>query len=285
MFDRQARLALIVAALVLASSSVGFRYVVGATNRYLEKLPVDLRDELVNIPRRLGDWRALGPDRALTAEIEEVLGTKQYLDRVYERAVPGAPPVALNVQVTYYTGLIDAVPHIPDRCTVAGGWVPEMRLENMDLHVDRTAWDVDRRVNRRTGRAYPLLTYRHPITGQPVTVRLPVGDLELRTGTFRHPRQTDLRQLSGYFFLANGEITPSTTEVRRFAFDLTTRYAYYAKVQLNLLADDATERERFVAEASDLLDDLLPELMRCLPDWADVESRDHVDPGPGGTEK
>ena len=33
----------------------------------------------------------------------------------------------------------------------------------------------------------------------------------------------------------------------------------------------------FVAEVADFMDDFLPEVMRCLPDWSEVERLEHPD--------
>lgn len=272
-FDRQARLALIVASLTLAASGLGFRYAVHAANAYLEKEPVDLRRPLTNVPKRLGSWQATGEDLKLTAELEEALGTHRYLDRTYVRDDDGGRREHLGIHVVYYTGLIDAVPHVPDRCMVAGGWVNLGLPSNLDLPLDRSEWVPEaERVNLRSGEPYPILTFRHHVTGQPITVRMPIGDYKIRTSEFRSGDQPDLRIYAGYFFIANGQITPWPEKVRSFAFDLKSRHAYYAKVQFTMYASDDFGKDEFTEVVSDLLAEFLPELMWCLPDWAEVES-------------
>ncbi|MHC4414836.1 MAG: exosortase-associated EpsI family protein [Planctomycetota bacterium] len=272
-FDRQAKSALIVASLTLAVCGVGFRFAVRAANAYLEKKPVQLRDQLANIPKRLGAWSASGQDLTLTAEVEEVLGTDQYLDRMYVRERSGRQDAALGVHIAYYTGLIDAVPHVADRCLAAAGWVKVGLPVNLDVALDRSGWEVDvKHVNLGSKEPYPVLTFRHHVTGQPVTVRMPIGDFKLRTTEFRASNHPDMRIYAGYLFIANGTTTPSPEKVRSFAFDLRTRYAYYAKVQFSMYVAADVEADAFADVASDLLAELLPELMRCLPDWAEVES-------------
>ena len=273
-FDPQARSALIVATLTLGISAIGFNYGVRAARYYLQKEVVPLRAPLTTIPRKLGDWKAHGLDKRLTVELEEELGTEDYLDRRYLKDETDPAVGRLFVHITYYSGLIDTVPHIPDRCLVAGGLVKQTMPENMDLAIDRSDWQVDPGpANLRTRQPYWIYTYRHRITGQPVTVRMPLGEFFLRSSEFSNKEQSDLRVHAGYFFIANGETTPQPERVRIFAFDLTTKYAYYAKVQFTMYTTPEVEREQFTAAVEDLLVELLPELMSCLPDWSKVENR------------
>ena len=59
----------------------------------------------------------------LSAEEEEALGTHDYISRVYQdvTAEPNQPGSQVQLHVAYYTGTPDTVPHVPDRCYVAGG--------------------------------------------------------------------------------------------------------------------------------------------------------------------
>ena len=111
MFDRSVKPAFIAAVATLLVCGVGFRFAVRQAQAFLAKAPVELRNPLTAIPKRLSLWEASRPDETLTAELEQELGTRQYLDRVYERAV-GRPAQAVMVHVAYYTGIIDAVPHL-----------------------------------------------------------------------------------------------------------------------------------------------------------------------------
>lgn len=271
-FDSRAKYAFVVACLVLVSSALGFRWAVKSLDIYLQKLPVELREPFATIPSKLGRWRQVGNDRLLGAEMLEELGTRQYLDRNY--AIDGDPSKGmLNVHLAYYTGMIDAVPHVPDRCLLAGGFNQKTQPENYPLFIDRSAWQTDPEyVNLRAQEPYPIVTHKHDFTLQDVTVRLPLGDLELRTVEFEHDRDLSIQVFGGYFFIANGHATPSPLGVRALAFDLRERYAYYCKVQFMYIARDGSP-EQFVTLASDLLKDLLPEVMKRLPDWAEVERR------------
>jgi len=271
LFDRNAKFAFVVLAITLVGLRVGFRFAVESTNAYLEKQPVDLRAQLTTIPLRLGNWRSEGEGAPLTAEIIEELGTDQYIDRRYVLSDADGGGLQLMLHITYYTGLIDAVPHVPDRCLVAGGLVPKARPKNLPLNIDDSQW-VFSSEHLNKGRPYPVVIHYDRVTGKPVRVRMPIGDFQLRTTEFGSEENQRLRVYAGYFFIANGETMPSPLDVRKFAFDLTSRYAYYAKVQFLLAGSSDLDQDDFVEIVSGVLPDLLPELMRCLPDWATVES-------------
>ena len=272
-FDRQSKAALVVACATLLICGVGFRLAVRDAQAFLAKEAVDLRSQLTAIPKQLGAWRASGEDRMLTAELEESLGTAKYLDRVYLREMDRGRDQSVMVHITYYTGIIDAVPHVPDRCMAAGGWVIVDLPHNLALPLDRSVWRSDPQyINRATGEFYPMVTFNHHVTGEIVSVRMPIGDFRLRTTEFRWSDRPNERIFAGYFFVANGRTTPWPEGVRKFAFDLTTRYAYFAKIQFTMIAGADSTSDGFVGIVASLADELLPELMLCLPDWAEIES-------------
>ena len=95
----------------------------------------------------------------------------------------------------------------------------------------------------------------------------------MTVSTFQEARSSRVEQLGGYMFIANGRVTPSTFGVRALAFNLTDRVAYYCKVQLSARypVGDTPSSVVFKAQAEDFLTQLLPHLMRRLPDWPSVE--------------
>lgn len=278
MFDRQSKVALIVAAALLVGCGLGFRAAVRMLNIYLQKEPVPLRESLTNISRSLGDWQAQGQDTALDQATLDELGTDKYLDRAY--AYKGsAEPIVMAVHISYYTGFIDAVPHVPDRCFVAGGWtLVGGGPSNLPFPLDTSDWAQDTEHNDRYGQPYMLDTFTHRVTGQPITVRMPAvdGEFELRTVEMQHTKRSSERVFAGYCFVANGCFTPSPEGVKLFAFDQRDKYAYYCKLQFVAMAVNNMSRERFLELAADLTDELLPEMMRCLPDWVDVNAAEHT---------
>ena len=271
-FSRQSRVAFVISCLVLVLGGIGLQAGASALNVYLRKDPVHLRRSLANLPATVGDWRMVHDIRIPEAAVEE-LGTSIYLSRIYSDTTSGSTP-SLSLHVAFYTGQIDVVPHVPDRCMVAGGLMerhPEPK--QFPLDIDQSEWSIDPE-HTLAGQAFSMASTRNWLTGEEEMVRLPVGDLVIRTSEFFDPSNDQERIFAGYFFIANGRLTPNPGGVRLLAFNPTEQYAYYCKVQLTAQGGRDFDAERFLALASDLLNQLLPEIMRCLPDWAEVQSGD-----------
>lgn len=272
-FDRHSRAAFIVACCTLLIAAVGFRGAVRALNVFLKKEPVQLRSPLSLIPTTLGSWKAAGSDTVYEAATIEALGTNMYLDRTY-KLEGGSGDDVLKLHLAYYTGMIDTIPHVPDRCFDAAGLNAKTLPHNLPLSIDQGGWipDPEDLVSLATGEVYDVAMTRDR-AGRSTWVRMPTGDFTLRTLEFEDQRQPNWRIYGGYFFIANNRMTPSPEGVKALAFNLTEKYAYYCKVQYVYVSPEATE-ERFISLVSDHLQRLIPELMRCLPDWAEVERRD-----------
>ncbi len=271
-FDSSARLALVVATVALVACGIGFRLAVGALNVYLQKEAVPLRGPLTRVPVALGPWQRHGDDAVLSTEIRQALGTDQYIDRDYRRTEESGV-ARLNLHVAYYTGMIDTVPHVPERCWGAGGMVMTQETFVMPLDIDRSAWRESDVVNRSTGQRYAMFDVIDPISRRMEQVHMPIGDFELRVTEFQSSEDPEQRLIGGYLFIANGRLTSSAFGVRALAFQATDRHAYYAKVQFSMgaHASDPNRFETFRELSSDLLNRLLPYLMRQLPDWPSVE--------------
>jgi len=273
-FDRRVKPAFIIVGLLLAGTWVGFTFAVQALNIYLQKYPVEMRSPFANIARTLDPWQAVGDDRVMDPAIVLELGTDKYLDRNYARHGVPAEGV-ISVHLAYYTGMIDAVPHVPDRCFVAAGFEKLAEPSNLALPLDVSKWRDDTELrNHSTGLPYPLMAHRSDIHGTRM-VRMPLGEWFLRTTEFKDERSPDSRIYSGYLFIANGRVTPSPERVRLLAFEKSEKYAYYCKVQFTMAGRELTP-ERFLAHCAELTGPLLPELMQKLPDWSEVERRDEV---------
>ncbi|MDZ4830003.1 MAG: exosortase-associated EpsI family protein [Phycisphaerae bacterium] len=275
-FERSIVPAFIVGCGVLLAGAVGFTAAVKQLQYFLMKEPIDLRKGLDTIPTTLGKWQRSGTDARLSKEIVEELGTAQYLDRGY--AIDGNPTKGrLQVHLAYYTGTIDDVPHIPERCSlVQGNQIVHGPLD-IALELTKTGWVAHSgKFNRATGLEYPSAEVADPVTLRPSTVHLPIGDYVLRVTEFQNQKQPKRRMVAGYFFIANGRMTPSAYGVRALSFSRTERFAYYCKVQLSLEGEVGRDGDSlipvFVSRVQDLLDSLLPPLMARLPDWPAVEA-------------
>lgn len=274
-FERPALVAYVVALAVLVAGALGFRAAVRQLDYYLMKEPVDLREPLDSIPTVLGRWRRVGEDRRFSDAVIEELGTRNYLDRTY--AIDGDPRKgSIGVHLAYYTGTIDDVPHIPERCWAVAGNLMTLAPEAMPLDVEVGRWTESDVRNAATGIPYRRATVADPVTGAVGSVSLPVGDLELTVTEFQNPKTPRQRNVGGYLFVANGRLTRSAYGVRSLAYERTERQAYYCKVQFNLSGTVSSDEEsllpQYRTQVSELMSDLLPHLMQALPDWPSIEA-------------
>ncbi len=248
-----------VVAVLLFVSAIGLN---GAT-KWMEltfrKVPVEPARRLDLVAATIGGWRQVSQDQPLEADMQEALGTQRYIFRDYvdvsvlgrdtlddwmskpvlERRQKLArfeqehPEAVVHFALTYYTGLVDTVAHIPERCYVAGGFEPAASKEE--------DW---------------------PIMATPVPVRY--ISFEDVTGF-----NSSIARNVVYFFNVNGEFTSSNITVRRRLQNLLVRHGFYAKVEAMCLAKDRAKAQRTLAA---FLTAAMPEVMLCLPDFQKVES-------------
>ncbi|MCK4872398.1 MAG: hypothetical protein KAS72_06710 [Phycisphaerales bacterium] len=282
--------AFLVALLLLCAGAASLRTTVSVLEYHLKKLPVYAPDnrQLRSLPATAGDWSRAGKDDIFSAEMIDELGTRNYLNRMYVRRRPDAGPTdmgpeaydTLQAHFAYYTGMIDAVPHVPERCFVGGG-----------LHVSGGPWiedlpiDSSRFLRNYYSDGYDLL--RVPAEFRPDgrdTVRIPDGveSVKLRITRFEDPRQPGKPMFAGYLFLANGRFITHAEEVRAQAFNLKEDYAYYLKIQFTAPAGTYEEPEELATASADLLNELLPGLLLCIPDWVEVQRGTYPADNPRG---
>ncbi len=273
------RRAYITVCVSLALSAVGFWGVIMAYNVAVQKSPVPLRQNLRTLPMNLGGWICTSTDVDLSAEIEETLGTDQYIERPYSppASLGGAP---LNLHLAYYTGQIDPMPHVPERCLVAGGWSASSMTQLLAIPVDTSDWlhDGTRSVS---GDEYGFTYTLHPITKarEEGKVYLPLGDFKMTVTEFQRSEDPNIRLIAGYFFIANGRMSANAMGVQPLAFNMSEKYAYYCKVQLSAVyhTTDANRWTEYSQSCARFVEALLPQLMRRLPSWPEWEMRDRKD--------
>jgi len=258
---------------LLATAAVGFQLGVQQLNIYLHKEAVYPRRDLAVIPAHAGVWRSVGEDRRMDKAGVEALGTEIYLNRTYADQKSITPPVQLHV--AYYTGQIDAIPHVPDRCMVAGGFVPlTPEPFNLDLDVGAVLWkeDTDKTYG---GISYPYVNKTNKVTGKDEIIHMPLGEFEIRTTEFSHPQLGDDHVFAGYFFVANGKTTAYPEKIRLLAFDPHSKYAYYCKIQFTIRGSQTFTIDDFQTIISNLSRELMPEIMACLPDWPEITEQNN----------
>ena len=286
-------------------SAVAVLLISAATlNAAVAAMGVHLRKQRIEPPenRRVSaiatetqSYQRVGQDQVMSQEIVEELGTTNYLQRTYQlkegkqakdggkeggtdggkdggrdAGKDGANP-RLDVHLAYYTGMIDTVPHVPERCMTGAGWQIVGFPKSVPLKLDDRNWRNDMEVPNKvkgtvfTARLEPDVSK----DAKADRVRLPFdpASIELRTSEFAGPGTQKL--IVGYYFIANGGHTPSAEGVRSKAFNLTDDYAFYLKVQVG--SGQVQSAEELGMHASRLMSELLPEIMRCVPDWVEVQ--------------
>jgi len=242
---------------IMLTATFGFNRVLAANKVVTLRYPLELRQSLtMNMPRELGTFTMIREDPPLPPEQQEALGTDIYISRIYQDMTwPETEPGALmRLHVAYYTGTVDTVPHVPQRCYVAGGAQP------VDESIPTIELSGSSFVN--TGDRW-----------------LAVGQLDREGTTIPSPNvpmtQFAFRGGGGtsnvlYTFVANGQFLPTSKDVRLEAFSLSDRYSYYCKVEVLCVGveDQQLAQQRVAA----FLSDALPEIMACLPDWHEVKN-------------
>lgn len=295
--DRTHQLALsqgVIGGLLLAAA-LGQTSAINTMGVALTKKALPLRHTItLEFPKAFGEWVQVYQDPPLQPEVEDELGTKQYFSRYYLDTSTGLDPEAIKesfkdtgitskaewkpgqlarVHVAYYTGMLDTVPHVPDKCWIVAGNELVHRGE-YKLNLERDDYRPD--PSDKTGKRVLAES-----EGFAVPVRLPTD--EIQAVVFSGRDENDRVSTALYFFLANGDAIASSHEVR-FSFNLKDRYSYYCKVEVSFLnftdyyrsqnpGATAEDIAQAIAERSEaLMADLLPEIMACLPDWAEVQA-------------
>ena len=280
---------------VLLAGAVGMGAAIRAGGLHLRKTAIYPPDErmLSNIPAETPGWTRMGSDQIESPEVLEVLKTDNYLTRRYLKrgtGENGVAPVVIEFHAAYYTGMIDTVPHVPERCFVGGGWQQASASRVLDLDMAGESWVLDRTVEPEfagaSGEVYTVRLSNNPAytdaPGRRVRLPLDVGpDRPMRMRLSEYLRTDGGKYHAGYFFIANGGTVPNANDVRALAFNLTDDYAYYLKVQVNSSSVDSVEE--LAAHSAELLDELIGEIMRCVPDWVEVERGNYPEPTPEGT--
>lgn len=253
------KISFIVALVFLGACAMALEGATQFMRLHFRKERVELAKPLETLPNKLGSWVQVSNDEPLPEEMEHALGTTQYIFRQYldtrllssdvvttlkdrtpqERSTIAAnlqmqhPEGVIQMMVTYYTGLVDTVAHVPDRCYIADGYAVG---------------------------SYDVLNW--PVAGKQINARYVT--FEDTTGQGRVSKNV------GYFFQTNGKYVDDPIAVRRILADLFARYGYYAKVELMTIMPD---RKKSADVMNDFLNNALPSIETSLPDWKHYESR------------
>jgi hypothetical protein len=262
----------LIAAVVLFIAALTLNGAVQMMKLHFRKEPVALRHPLDEIPAQLGPWLQVSKDEPLDKEMQDVLGTEKYIFRDFvdtrqissgelatlkkeiasgdaahhvARIQSDKPTAVLTAAVTYYTGMVDTVAHIPDRCYVADGFEP--------IDHSYPTWDV----------SPPAVLGSY--------ANAPTRDLQVCFINFEDqtPNRVSVPVNVAYFFQCNGSYEHDPIDgVRMRLQNLSERHGYYAKVELKTVMSDLNASKSTMA---DFLRYALPEIERCLPDWQAVK--------------
>jgi Protein of unknown function (DUF3485) len=260
---------------------------------HMQKTPIYAEGsrQVSAIPNVTPSWKQIGSDQIMGAEIVETLGTENYVSRNYYRTRDTDPqhPIVVDFHAAYYTGMIDTVPHVPERCFVGGGLQQGDFSRVMELPMDTSSWRVDPNVPKEfaglSGEIYTVRLSNDPKESDAPgsRVRLPRGigpgsPIRMRVSEFLDPDGS--RLYAGYFFIANGGTKANANDVRQLAFNLDDDYAYFLKVQIT--GRTFGSFDEFNTYAGELVGELIGEIMRCVPDWVDVQMGIYPPDNPGG---
>jgi hypothetical protein len=270
--------ACITALLTMSAGAAVMTTAIDAMHIVLQKKPIyaENRRAVRAIPTETEHWTRIGKDVDELPAVVEELGTENYVTRTYLEKLPAGAkgkPRVVQLHAAYYTGTIDTVPHVPDRCFVGAGWSIVGGPWVRDVPLSTANWvpaaDLPPSLH---GKVYTTrLSQEYSTAGRGRRINLPTG---LAPGNPPHLRITEFmdpeghHRFEGYFFIANSTCVSSAEDVRGAAFDLTAEYAYYMKVQVG--SSDVTTAEELASAAASLLDDLFGELVACTPDWVRV---------------
>ena len=227
--NRWLRPGFLIVVVLLGISAVGLNSAVALMKLHFLKVAVPLKQELTTVPDTLGDWVQVSTDEPLDKETQDILATDKYIFRDYVNAkqVPAAalrqfdgqtslerkrlaaglqqqyPQAVLSFAVTYYTGKVDTVAHIPERCYVADGYQPTDSTETV-------SWDMG------PGRLGKL-------PGDPQKIDVRYLSFQDQTNAGRQTKRV------AYFFFVNGHYESDSLRVRQALENLRATHAFYSK--------------------------------------------------------
>jgi hypothetical protein len=264
-----------VAAVILAIFAFGWEPITDALGMYTQKFPVPWPEAVevdketwrnTSFPKQFGHYRRVEKDGSLNKEkdgrpdgeivfedtIMEALdigttldsmryenrSSNWYVARIYEDTRPEARYPYWQLQVYYYTGLSDAVPHVPEICGQAGGGE----------------------------------TKETPMQVRSPSLQPPWDDVEIkkvRITTLEDFREVPREEF--YFFVFNGRPETDRITVRRKQSMPWIGFVYFAKIQWSPLVGAGASLEGAEASAKDFMRAVLPHILKHLPDEKEVQ--------------
>jgi hypothetical protein len=281
------------AVVMLVTAALGLNIAVGELRLHFKKTPVPLARLLTLIPQQMGDWIQVSRDEPMEPDLQEVLGTDQYIFRDYIRVSAYGGQCAAAMILGLHAGEpSDRLEAIKTRFMDAD---PETRIQILQSELKDQSTTHRKAAVGRVQQLFPDAVVNMAVTyytGMADTVahipdRCYIADgfepteyteptwtladgrkLEVRFINFQDAADTSRPDRNvAYFFQVNGRYDSDPLGVRRSLQDLFQRYGYYAKVEL--MTEDH-DRDRSAATMTEFLSNTMGELEKSFPDWKKV---------------
>lgn len=123
-FTLSRKAAFIICAAVLAVSAMSKQTLINKMQIYLSKEPIALKASFDNMDEtKLGVYKVAKKTKIQNQDIVDELGTNDYLMwELEDSSVPEGSNVRYcSLFITYYTGINDRIPHVPEECYFGAG--------------------------------------------------------------------------------------------------------------------------------------------------------------------
>ncbi len=213
------------AVVVLAGSAIRLEYAKQTGSLTMIKKAIENRVPMHDLDRDSILPFEMKMDRQLPPETVAELGTEDYVDWLVQRTYKG-DTYEFQLSVTYYTGIQDQLPHVPEECYIQGAF-----SLNSDEREDANM----------------------PRFGQEIPIRIQAFDPPKPTGTLTYVI---------YSLCVNGDFYVRREWARNRMADPSEKYLYYCKVDVSFDGRPGPSFDTKRQLALELYDLLLVELRK-----------------------
>jgi len=211
------------AVIVLGGSALAMEF----ASLTIIKKGLPIRKPLTDMtPRTLGPYELVA-SRRLSTDIIGDLGTEEYIEwHLRDTRIDDANRAYISLFVTYYTDVLDQVPHVPEECHNQAG----------------STMASDGVIEMRSG----------------------VGDetIEIRRLGFNRPKVLDRQDYVYYVINVNGSFFTGRLGARIKMSDSDDTHLYYSKVEITFSGRDEKELPQLDRRAKELMDATSKELFK-----------------------
>lgn len=223
------RIRFLVAMVVLVGGAARLQYAKSHGQLQLIKKALPIRKPLPDMDLKvLAPWEGTGS--RMRPDTAEELGTTEYA--LWNLHKPNAKGTGADASLflTYYTGVQDQLPHVPEECYTVGGSAVESDIELTDVDIGGKNGSIRK------------------LTFLPTPREMQDGDVG--------------RKYVYYLIAVNGELLASRNTVRIRMADPRDSHLYYSKVELAFHADEPVKDNQLDVVAIDLINRTVTELFK-----------------------